>query len=65
MVDSIECRAEIKEKQTGDKIAICCTNDIIMNRQDGRLISAAYQHLYVSSKLQNYLYLSLFTKKHW
>jgi hypothetical protein len=54
MVDSIECRAEIEEKKTGDKIAICCTNDIVMNRQDGSFscIVTAVCRLFIREKVK-------------
>jgi hypothetical protein len=35
MIDSIECPADMEEEQTGDKIEICCTNDVVMKRQEG------------------------------
>jgi hypothetical protein len=54
MVDKIECRAEIEEKQTGDDIAVCCTNDIVMNRQDSSFtrVMKAVCRLFIGEKVK-------------
>jgi hypothetical protein len=54
MVLNIECRAEIEEKQTADKIAICCKDNIVMNRQDGSVspVVTAVCRLFIREKVK-------------